>query len=158
MLWYSLLFDGTSTILFPIYKACLFFIWHCIAHTADEAPFSSSRMYFYCHHSRYPLPLMGSEYLKLIKTKAHNFSQSIHDRRLQVQTFYLKMKNAVFWDVMSCGSCKNRCFGGTYHFHYQGEKNQQARNNSEYEGDTFLRNIGSCKSHMTSHPRKRHAS
>jgi hypothetical protein len=23
------------------------------------------------------------------------------------------MKNGVFWDVTSCGSCKNRCFGGT---------------------------------------------
>jgi hypothetical protein len=25
------------------------------------------------------------------------------------------MKNAVFWDVRPCGSCKNRCFGGMYH-------------------------------------------
>jgi hypothetical protein len=25
----------------------------------------------------------------------------------------LTMKNGVFWDVMQCGSCKNRCFGGT---------------------------------------------
>jgi hypothetical protein len=24
------------------------------------------------------------------------------------------MKNAVFWDVTLCGSCKNRCSGGTY--------------------------------------------
>jgi hypothetical protein len=24
------------------------------------------------------------------------------------------MKNVVFWDVMPCGSCKNRRFGGTY--------------------------------------------
>jgi hypothetical protein len=23
------------------------------------------------------------------------------------------MKNSVFWDVMQCGSCKNRRFGGT---------------------------------------------
>jgi hypothetical protein len=23
------------------------------------------------------------------------------------------MKNAVFWDVTPCGSCKNRLFGGT---------------------------------------------
>jgi hypothetical protein len=23
------------------------------------------------------------------------------------------IKNAIFWDVMACGSCKNRCFGGT---------------------------------------------
>jgi hypothetical protein len=24
------------------------------------------------------------------------------------------MKTTVFWDVTPCGSCKNRCFGGTY--------------------------------------------
>jgi hypothetical protein len=24
------------------------------------------------------------------------------------------MKNAVFWDVVQCGSFKNRCFGGKY--------------------------------------------
>jgi hypothetical protein len=24
------------------------------------------------------------------------------------------MKNAVFWDVMSCSFCRNRRFGGTY--------------------------------------------
>jgi hypothetical protein len=39
------------------------------------------------------------------------------------------VKNAVFWDVVSCGSCKNRRFGGTYRLHHQGEKDQQARNN-----------------------------
>jgi hypothetical protein len=35
------------------------------------------------------------------------------------------MKNAVFWDVMPCGSCKNRPFGGA----------------------KFLQNVGSYKSH-----------
>jgi hypothetical protein len=29
------------------------------------------------------------------------------------------MKNAVFWDVTPCGSCKNRRFGGTYRLHHQ---------------------------------------
>jgi hypothetical protein len=38
------------------------------------------------------------------------------------------MKNAVFWDVTSCGSCKNRRFEGTYRLHYQCEKKQRARN------------------------------
>jgi hypothetical protein len=38
-------------------------------------------------------------------------------------------KNAVFWVVMLCGSCKNQRFGGTYHLHHQGDKNRQARNN-----------------------------
>jgi hypothetical protein len=30
------------------------------------------------------------------------------------------MKNAVLLDVTSCGTCKNRRFGGTYH-HHQGD-------------------------------------
>jgi positive regulator of sigma E activity len=38
------------------------------------------------------------------------------------------MKNAVFWDVTSCGSCESRRFGGTYRLHYQGDKNRHARN------------------------------
>jgi hypothetical protein len=32
------------------------------------------------------------------------------------------MKNAVFWDVESCGSCVNRRFGGPYRLHLQGRK------------------------------------
>jgi hypothetical protein len=32
------------------------------------------------------------------------------------------MKNATFWDVISCGSCKNRCFGGTNRLLHQDEK------------------------------------
>jgi hypothetical protein len=38
------------------------------------------------------------------------------------------MKNAVFWDVMPRGSCKNRNGGGTYHLHHQGDKNRRAIN------------------------------
>jgi hypothetical protein len=38
------------------------------------------------------------------------------------------MKDTVFYDVMSCGSCKNRCFGETYH-HLESEKNQRDSNN-----------------------------
>jgi hypothetical protein len=32
------------------------------------------------------------------------------------------MKKGVFWDVTPCGSCKNRCFGGTYRLLHQGDK------------------------------------
>jgi hypothetical protein len=35
----------------------------------------------------------------------------------------LPMKNDVFWDVMLCGSCKNRRFGGTSRRLHQGDKN-----------------------------------
>jgi hypothetical protein len=38
------------------------------------------------------------------------------------------MKNVVFWDVTTCGSCKNRHFGGTYRFHHLGDMNRRARN------------------------------
>jgi hypothetical protein len=31
-------------------------------------------------------------------------------------------KNAVFWDVTSCGSCKNLRFKGKYRIHHKGEK------------------------------------
>jgi hypothetical protein len=33
------------------------------------------------------------------------------------------VKNVIVWDVMPCGSCKSRRFGGTYCFHHQGDKN-----------------------------------
>jgi hypothetical protein len=33
------------------------------------------------------------------------------------------MKNAIFWDVIPCDSCKNRRVGGTCRLHHQGEKN-----------------------------------
>jgi hypothetical protein len=39
------------------------------------------------------------------------------------------LKNAVFGDIMPCGSCKNRCFGGTYRLHHHGDMNRRARNN-----------------------------
>jgi hypothetical protein len=40
----------------------------------------------------------------------------------------MTMKNVVFWEVMSYSSCKNRCFGGMYRFHHQGDKKRRARN------------------------------
>jgi hypothetical protein len=36
------------------------------------------------------------------------------------------MKNAVFWDVTPCGSCKNLRFGETYRPHHQSDKNRGA--------------------------------
>jgi hypothetical protein len=32
------------------------------------------------------------------------------------------VKNAVFWDVTPCGSCKSRRFQGMYGLHHQGDK------------------------------------
>jgi hypothetical protein len=38
------------------------------------------------------------------------------------------LKNAVFWDVTPCGSCKIPCFRGKYRLHDQSDKNRQATN------------------------------
>jgi hypothetical protein len=35
------------------------------------------------------------------------------------------MENVILRDVMPCGSCKNRRFGGTYRLHHQGDKNRR---------------------------------
>jgi hypothetical protein len=70
------------------------------------------------------------------------------------------MKNAVFWDVTSCGFCKNRRFGGAYRLHHQGGLVQLLviANNPDDGGGKFLRNVGTNKSHMASHLRRRHFS
>jgi hypothetical protein len=49
----------------------------------------------------------------------------IQDVRFEI-FMVVAMKNTIFWVVMSCGSCKNRVFGGMYHLHHQGDKNWQA--------------------------------
>jgi hypothetical protein len=33
------------------------------------------------------------------------------------------MKNAIFWDLTLCGSCKNQRFGGSYRLHNLCDKN-----------------------------------
>jgi hypothetical protein len=49
---------------------------------------------------------------------------------IRFEAFKEVTKNsAVFWDVMPCGSCKNRRFGGSYRLHHQSDKNRRARNN-----------------------------
>jgi hypothetical protein len=39
------------------------------------------------------------------------------------------MKNAVFWDVIPCGSCKDPSYGGTYRLHHKGDMNRWTRKN-----------------------------
>jgi hypothetical protein len=50
------------------------------------------------------------------------------------------MKNAVFWDVTPCGSCKNRHLGGTNRCLHQGEKNKRAKNNLAVTTEALRRN------------------
>jgi heterodisulfide reductase subunit C len=49
--------------------------------------------------------------------------QERHYVRFEVFTA-VTMKNGVLWDVTTCGSCKNRCFGGTWRLPHQGDKNR----------------------------------
>jgi hypothetical protein len=64
------------------------------------------------------------------------------------------MKNVVFWDMILCGSCKNRHFRGTYHLHLLGETYCLADYFRPKDGgNMFLWIISSYKSHMASHPR-----
>jgi hypothetical protein len=53
----------------------------------------------------------------------------ISDKEELLNEISLSMKNAIFRDVMQCGSCKNKRFGETYRLHHQGENNQRARKN-----------------------------
>jgi hypothetical protein len=47
----------------------------------------------------------------------------------------MAMKNTVFWDVTTRGSCKNRSFGGTYRLHHDGDKNRRARKNVSFSAN-----------------------
>jgi hypothetical protein len=40
----------------------------------------------------------------------------------EAQTLTNSMENAIFWNVMQCGSCMNRRFRGMYPLHLQGRK------------------------------------
>jgi hypothetical protein len=48
---------------------------------------------------------------------------SISNVRFEVFTA-VTMKNAIFWDVMPCGSCRNRRFGGIWLPRHQGDMNR----------------------------------
>jgi hypothetical protein len=48
--------------------------------------------------------------------------QSAFRTQLTTRLDTVTAKNAVFWNVMPCGSCKNRRFGGMYRLHHQGEE------------------------------------
>jgi hypothetical protein len=57
-----------------------------------------------------------------------NFPNILKSMKASLHAFTaVTMKNAIFWDVTPCSSCKNRRLVGTYCLHHQGEKNQQAR-------------------------------
>jgi hypothetical protein len=67
-----------------------------------------------CHHSHSWLSILRCwpNYLTWAQTVQQNLSKNSTVVRFEVFTV-VTMKNAVFWDVTPCGSCENRCFGGT---------------------------------------------
>jgi hypothetical protein len=64
-----------------------------------------------------------------VRLKFEQLSQNneLHYVRFEVFSA-VTMKNVIFLDVTSCGSCKRRHFGGTYRLHLQSENNQRTRN------------------------------
>jgi hypothetical protein len=67
------------------------------------------------HQLRYRAPLHCLLFLLVIHLSVIGCSSDINQCscvRLEVFTA-VTTKNAVFWDVTPCGSCKNRRFGGT---------------------------------------------
>jgi hypothetical protein len=55
-----------------------------------------------------------------------SFSKAVKENkivRFEVFTAVTR-KNGVFWVVTSCGSCKNRRFGGTWRLLHEDDKNQ----------------------------------
>jgi hypothetical protein len=60
------------------------------------------------------------------------------------------IKNAVLWDVMPFGSCKNRRFPGTY------EKNQRARNNVNSGSQMMIEAIISFETSILKRATRRH--
>jgi hypothetical protein len=54
--------------------------------------------------------------------------RSIGLRHKQIRWLIRNTKDAAFWNVTPCGSCKNRRFRRTYRDHHRGNKNRRARN------------------------------
>jgi hypothetical protein len=80
----------------------------------------------------YWLRLLSYQFLDPIKCGKLSYVadlQTIFLARFEVFTA-VTMKNTVFWDVMPCGSCKNRRFGGLHRLHHQNDKNRWTRNKS----------------------------
>jgi hypothetical protein len=83
-------------------------------------------------------PLSGGDYeecRRLVYKTPVRASQETHyvstTEPSRVMLFFtaVTIENAIFWDVTPRDTCKNRCFGGTYRLHYQGDKNRRAGNN-----------------------------
>jgi hypothetical protein len=66
------------------------------------------------------LPVATNSSLSIISCRHFHEEFLFRETSLNVRFEAFKavtMKNVVFWDVIPCGSCKCRRFGGTYRLH-----------------------------------------
>jgi hypothetical protein len=70
--------------------------------------------------------------------------------------FTVMVKNAVFWDVTPCFSCKDQRFGETYRLYYQVDKNQRARNKLTILVTLMMEEIRSSETLVLSSATMRH--
>jgi hypothetical protein len=68
------------------------------------------------------------------------------------------MKNAVFWDVAPCVSCKTDVSEECDAAIFRVDRISALGTDPEDGGNTFLRNVGSNNTHTAPHPRGRHNS
>jgi hypothetical protein len=58
----------------------------------------------------------------MCKTNGTNINDLIKCINIRFEVFMaVTMKNGVFWDITSCGSCKNQRFLGIKRFHHQSD-------------------------------------
>jgi hypothetical protein len=101
---------------------CLYKYWFLDAFTSGSRMNPISRAMFFNRKQDDRLCPKINKYI--IIPSSQNFrSRSRH------RSFW-KLKNGVFWDVTSCGSCKNRRFGVTQRLLHQGDKNRRTRKNA----------------------------
>jgi hypothetical protein len=74
-----------------------------------------------------PINKVSNERALIYTAQQGPCKHTMHHVRFEV-FMAVAMKNAVFWDIMPCGSCKNRYIRGTHCLHYQGDKIWRARN------------------------------
>jgi hypothetical protein len=88
--------------------------------------------------------------------------EGIEPNQVRFEVFTaVTMKNAVFWDVTPCGSCKNRYFRGTYRLHLQGDTNTSLPSSQRRYATRRMRKSDSCNGNSTvdiiyQHPITRH--
>jgi hypothetical protein len=73
----------------------------------------------------------------------------------------MTMENTAFLDVTPCRSCKDQRFGGTFLFHYQGDKNQRDRksvgsNQQQQQAGLMMEAISSSETSVLTRTTRHH--